>query len=163
MQRLWSPWRMEYIKKERPEGCLFCVKVAERNDVENYILRRGKLSFVIMNRYPYNPGHLMVSPYSHVASLQELGELEMLEMILMTRKCELVLREAYRPQGFNVGINIGAAAGAGIAEHLHLHIVPRWHGDTNFLPVLADTKSLPEELGESYRRLQPLFWAEGGD
>ncbi|MBI1988089.1 MAG: HIT domain-containing protein [Nitrospinae bacterium] len=162
MERLWSPWRMEYIKQARRLECLFCVKVAEKNDVENYILHRGKRSLVIMNRYPYNPGHLMVAPYRHVASLEEMEEGELTEMILLTRKCERVLQEVYRPQGFNVGINIGAAAGAGIADHLHLHIVPRWNGDTNFLPVLADTKSLPEELSESYGHMRPLFQVDGG-
>ncbi|MBI2876128.1 MAG: HIT domain-containing protein [Candidatus Tectomicrobia bacterium] len=161
MQQLWSPWRMAYIQQKKAKECVFCTTVAERNDAENYILHRGTRSFVIMNRYPYNPGHLMVAPYRHVASLQELEKGELLEMILLTRACERVLREAYRPQGFNVGINIGEAAGAGIADHLHLHIVPRWHGDTNFLAVLGETKSLPETLEETYRRLQPLFLEDG--
>lgn len=161
MKRLWSPWRMGYIQQKKVPGCIFCLEPASR-DAQNAILYRGDFSFVIINRYPYNSGHLMVAAYRHVASLGELEEKELLELGYLVRKCEGILREVYRPQGFNIGLNIGEAAGAGFADHLHAHIVPRWLGDTNFMPVIAETKALPELLEESYNRLLPFFHRKEG-
>ncbi|HID61887.1 MAG TPA: HIT domain-containing protein, partial [Anaerolineae bacterium] len=126
MKRLWSPWRMKYIISKKGEGCIFCDKIAENNDEANYILHRGKTCYVMLNLYPYNNGHLMVSPYRHVPSPEQLAEEELTEMMLMVNRSLRALRRAMRPDGFNIGVNIGKAAGAGIEEHVHIHIVPRW-------------------------------------
>jgi ATP adenylyltransferase len=141
----------------KPEGCFLCENPAQDDDAGNYILYRGVANFVILNRYPYNPGHMMVAPYRHVADLEELGEEELKEHFETVRRCVRVLREEYNPEGFNIGINLGEAAGAGIVGHIHTHIVPRWGGDTNFMPVLADAKVLPEALAETYQRLKSRF------
>ena len=154
MERLWAPWRMQYITGQPENGCVFCVKPRDDNDVENLILHRGKCAFIILNAFPYNNGHLLIAPYRHVADLSALTEEEQLEILkLTTLGCEL-LKAAVRPHGFNVGINLGQAAGAGIADHLHVHVVPRWNGDTNFMPVLADVKVLPEALASTYSALK---------
>lgn len=156
--RLWSPWRMEYIlDNSKPKGCIFCDKPKEDSDRENLILFRGKQVFVIMNRYPYNNGHLMITPYAHVSEINALTEEEMQEIFLETSRATGILKEAVSPEGFNIGMNLGKAAGAGIEDHLHMHIVPRWSGDTNFMPVLADIRVMPEHLDETYVKLKSFY------
>ena len=157
MEQIWAPWRIEYIRMTKPEGCILCDKPAEDNDALNYILYRGEKNFVIMNSYPYNPGHLMVAPYRHVAALDGLTAEERNEHFAVVSRAIGVLRKVLNPGGFNVGVNMGAVAGAGIADHVHTHIVPRWQGDTNFMPVLADVRVMPEALAESYRELKEAF------
>jgi ATP adenylyltransferase len=146
---------MQYISKaDEVEGCIFCVFPAERNDEERLILHRGERAFIILNAYPYSNGHLMVTPYRHTADLNDLDDAEMLEMMALTRKSVNLLKKAFRPDGFNIGINMGRVAGAGIADHVHIHIVPRWSGDTNFMPVLGDVRVIPESLQAVYRALK---------
>ncbi len=154
MKRLWSPWRMQYLSEERHEDCIFCLVVEQDRDAENLILFRGKHAFVILNRYPYNAGHLMVIPYAHVASTEDLPPETLTEMMLLANRCLAALRRTMTPEAFNIGANLGHAAGAGIAEHVHLHIVPRWEGDTNFMPVLADVRVVPELLADTYCKLK---------
>jgi len=150
---LWAPWRLQYIKGSPTPDCIFCAFPREGRDRDRGILLQGRLAFVILNAYPYNSGHLMVVPHRHVADLVDLTDDEHLEMQHLVRACMRALRAVYRPEGFNIGMNIGRAAGAGIADHLHTHIVPRWIGDTNFMPVLGETKVLPEDLTATYDRL----------
>ncbi len=154
MERLWAPWRIEYVRMEKIEECIFCKFPRESEDEKNLILHRGKHAFIIMNNYPYNPGHVMVAPYRHVANLEELSEDEVLEMHELSALAIKAIKMAMKPQGFNIGINIGRVAGAGIEGHIHIHIVPRWNGDTNFMPVLADTKVIVQEIRENYRELK---------
>jgi ATP adenylyltransferase len=155
MDRLWAPWRMEYVGKVDNGGeCVLCAKPQRQDDAQNYILHRGALAFVMLNAFPYSNGHLMIAPYRHTGDLLDLTEEELAAMMNETRLCLRVLTAAMSPQGFNIGLNIGRAAGAGIADHLHLHVVPRWSGDTNFMPVIGDTKVLPQALAESYRLLR---------
>ncbi|MDO8681919.1 MAG: HIT domain-containing protein [Armatimonadota bacterium] len=155
MERLWAPWRMQYINSNQTEtGCIFCVKPQEDRDEENLILYRGETAFIMMNAFPYNNGHLLITPYRHVADLPLLSDAEQLDLIKLTSfGCEL-LKSAFHPHGFNVGMNLGQVAGAGIADHMHVHIVPRWSGDTNFMPVISDTKVLPEALSSTYQALK---------
>lgn len=157
MEKLWAPWRMEYILQEKPVGCIFCDKPREARDCENLILHRGAACFVIMNFYPYNNGHLMVVPYRHTADLAGLSADEQREMMHLLGRCTEVLGAQMHPQGFNIGMNLGRVAGAGIDEHLHFHIVPRWNGDTNFMPVTGHTKVLSQGLQESWEALHGLF------
>jgi ATP adenylyltransferase len=158
LDRLWTPWRMEYILDDnKPGGCIFCDKPKEEKDRENMILFRGENVFVIMNRYPYNNGHLMITPYSHVSTIDSLSMDELSETFAEVQRTVRILKEAMSPEGFNIGINIGKAAGAGIEEHLHVHVVPRWGGDTNFMPVLADVRVMPELLDETYSNLYDFF------
>jgi len=157
MSHLWAPWRMDYIMLEKPAGCILCEKPAQNSDDANYILCRGNQNFVMMNAYPYNPGHLMIAPYRHVASLEELTADELHEHIEIVSRSIKVLRQVFNPGGFNVGVNMGKAAGAGIADHVHTHIVPRWQGDTNFMPVFADTRVIPQALAETYEKLKGKF------
>jgi len=157
MEQMWAPWRIGYIQMEKPEGCILCDKPKQKDDVANYILYRGDKNFIIMNSYPYNPGHLMVAPYRHVASLEELTDEERHEHYgIVSRSVEL-LKEVFNPAGFNIGMNISRIAGAGIDDHIHTHIVPRWQGDTNFMPVIADVRVMPEALAETYDKLQGKF------
>ncbi len=158
---LWAPWRMAYIGGTRTEGCLFCEKAREDADRTTLILHRGPLTYVVMNLYPYANGHLMIVPYRHCAGLDQLSSEESLEIMQAARHCVQVLQRAFQAEGFNVGFNLGKAAGAGIAEHVHLHVVPRWVGDTNFMPVLADTKVMPEYLEAGYEKLHPFFQEQG--
>ncbi len=154
MTRLWAPWRMEYISDDdKSDVCIFCDKPAADRDRENLILSKGKAVFVIMNRYPYNNGHLMISPYSHVGAIEELSFDELLEISLETKKAVRILGHVMRPEGFNVGMNIGKAAGAGIDDHIHMHVVPRWNGDTNFMPVMSDIRVMSEHLDNTYMKL----------
>ncbi len=162
MEKLWAPWRLQYIKiadQMNEEGCIFCDLPNEdpENDRKNLILFRGQHSFVIMNKFPYNNGHLMVVPYRHTGGLEHLVSEEKLELMDLLEKSIAALREAFSPHGFNIGMNLGRVAGAGIDEHIHFHIVPRWNGDTNFMPVLADTKVISAGLEETYEQLRPLF------
>ncbi len=157
MKRIWAPWRMQFISMKKPRGCFLCENPRQDDDVKNYILFRGIKNFVILNNYPYNPGHLMVAPYRHVASLEDLTAEERNEHFEIVSRCIEVLRREMSPEGFNVGMNLGKVAGAGMADHVHTHVVPRWQGDTNFMPVLADVKVLPEALAETYEKLKGKF------
>lgn len=157
MKYLWAPWRMEYILKEKNEGCIFCEIPKENQDKENYVLYRGKFCFVILNTYPYNNGHIMIAPYAHIKNLEELNRDTMNELMSLCQKSISVLKKKINPQGFNIGANIGKVGGAGILEHVHLHIVPRWQGDTNFMPVISDTKIMPQYLSETYDLLKAGF------
>lgn len=165
MKRLWSPWRMKYISEEKhKQGCVFCLEPQQPDNAQNLILYRGQQAYVILNRYPYTSGHLMVVPFNHQPSLENLRSTERAEMMELATICMQVLRLEYQPEGFNVGVNIGEAAGAGILEHVHLHIVPRWTGDTNFMSALGETRVLPESLEESYLRLKTAWekWQGSG-
>jgi len=157
MEQIWAPWRIEYIQMEKPEGCILCDKPKQKDDVANYILYRGDKNFIIMNSYPYNPGHLMVAPYRHVANLEELTDEERHEHFNIVSRSVKILKEVFNPAGFNIGMNISRIAGAGIADHIHTHIVPRWQGDTNFMPVIADVRVMPEALAETYKKLEDKF------
>jgi ATP adenylyltransferase len=157
MERLWAPWRYGYIKMEKSPGCIFCDKTKQRKDEENYIVYRGEKNFIILNSFPYNPGHLMVAPYSHIGNLGELTREEMTEHMELLARAVEALKKAFSPAGFNLGMNLGKIAGAGIEDHIHSHIVPRWQGDTNFMPVLADTRVLPEGLQSVYRKLREFI------
>ncbi|MZH40716.1 MAG: HIT domain-containing protein [Nitrospinae bacterium] len=157
MKQLWAPWRMEYINSERTEGCIFCILPRENDDDKNHILYRGESAFIIMNIFPYNSAHLMVSPYRHIDCLTKLDSNESTELNQLTDACINTLKTVINPEGFNVGYNIGKAAGAGYDEHIHCHIVPRWVGDTNFMPVLGETKVHPEHLKATYNKLLPHF------
>lgn len=157
MDRVWAPWRLQYVVGPKPvEGCVFC-QAASAEARDALLLFEGRLCYVVLNLYPYNNGHLMVVPYRHVASLSGLDADELAELASLTQRAEVVLNEAYRPQGINVGINLGRSAGAGILEHLHVHAVPRWTGDSNFMTVIGETRVLPEDLGASAARLRPIF------
>jgi ATP adenylyltransferase len=160
MEALWAPWRIEYILGKREKYCIFCPEGEGLTDEERLILHRGHLTMVMMNKYPYNNGHLLVAPWRHVSSLDQLREDEMLEIMLWLRNCALILKRVMHPTGFNVGLNLGATAGAGIEDHLHFHVVPRWDGDTNFLTVLGDVRSIPEHLKQTYSKLLPHFGKE---
>ncbi len=157
MEQIWAPWRMEYIQQEKPEGCILCTKPKENNDDANHILYRGKLNFVIMNTFPYNPGHLLVAPYRHVDSLDELTNAELHEHADIIKKTINIMKQSFNPTGFNIGTNMGKVAGAGIADHVHTHIVPRWQGDTNFMPVIGWVRVVPEALSETYHKLKDKF------
>jgi ATP adenylyltransferase len=166
LERLWSPWRMDYIRRGSDadaDGCIFCDLPAagEEQDEANHLLARGQVSFVLLNAFPYNPGHLMAAPYRHVGNYEELTADELAEMMKFAGRAIRGMREESGPHGFNLGMNLGQVAGAGIADHLHLHLVPRWGGDTNFMPVVGQTKVLPELLNETYRRLHPWLAQPG--
>ncbi|MBW2146509.1 MAG: HIT domain-containing protein [Deltaproteobacteria bacterium] len=156
--RLWAPWRIQYIKNPKPSGCIFCQAVSEEgNERKNLILMRNAHVFIIMNRYPYNSGHLMVAPLRHLNDLTTLTKDEMSAVMDAIRSSTETLKKAMGAKGFNVGINIGKVAGAGLYEHLHVHVVPRWSGDVNFMPVMADVHVLPELLAQTYDHLKPFF------
>jgi len=164
MERLWSPWRLAYVTgTDKPEpGCIFC-SALERADGEPLVLYIGDTCFVILNLYPYNNGHLMVVPKRHVGNLAAATPAELAELMLLMQRAELALREAYAPHGLNVGINLGRPAGAGVLDHLHVHVVPRWNGDTNFMSVVGNVRVLPEELPQASARLRPIFERLSGD
>ena len=158
--RIWAPWRLEYVKdasKDSHEGCIFCTAPAEDDDRGNLIVHRGERCYVILNKFPYTNGHLMVAPYAHLATLPDLDAETVAEMMALAQKAITVLDEVYGPQGYNAGLNQGRIAGAGYADHIHLHVVPRWAGDTSFMPVLADTRVMPQSLEESYDALRGAF------
>ncbi|MEM1626308.1 MAG: HIT domain-containing protein [Sulfolobaceae archaeon] len=160
MNILWAPWRLKYIlssASKRMEECLFCRVLKENDDRKNYIVYRGKLSYIILNAFPYNPGHVMVVPYRHVPTLELLDDNEGLELFQLVQLSLKVLREVYNPDGFNIGVNIGKVAGAGIESHVHIHIVPRWSGDTNFMPVFGNVKVIPEALEDTYEKIKKVI------
>ncbi len=154
--RLWAPWRMRYIEAAGPgsSGCIFVELPAQDDDRKNLILHRGEKAFVMLNAFPYTNGHLMVAPYKHTAEMGDLDDAELLEINRLVAACLRWLRRAYRPDGFNIGVNLGSVAGAGIPDHIHWHIVPRWAGDTNFMTVVGEVRVLPQDLWESYDRLR---------
>jgi ATP adenylyltransferase len=157
MDHLWSSWRLFYVTGgAKSDGCVFCA-AQDAPDAESLIVFRGRTAFVILNLYPYNNGHLMVVPNRHIATLAAATDDELCEMIALTQRAELALTEAYAPHGMNVGINLGKPAGAGILDHLHIHVVPRWNGDTNFMTTIGQTRVLPEELPQTAERLKPVF------
>lgn len=155
LKRLWTAWRMEYIKslKKDSGGCIFCNALSSESDRDSLILFRGRLAVLMLNLYPYNPGHLMVAPNRHISTLGELNAEEGAELMELAALGEKILAATHNPQGFNLGINLGRCAGAGMPDHLHLHLVPRWMGDTNFMPVMTETRVLPEEISTTYDRL----------
>jgi len=157
VEHIWAPWRMEFILAEKPGGCILCDRPKGKEDKASLILYRGERNFVMLNKYPYNPGHLMVSPYRHVPTLEDLSDEELWEHADLVRRSTRALRRAFQPAAFNIGINIGRTAGAGIGDHIHTHVVPRWEGDTNFMPVVANTRVLPEGLASTYDRLSGLI------
>lgn len=156
-----APWREEYIKKvSKMKECIFCGALRKKNDREAFILFRGKYNFIILNKYPYNPGHIMIAPYKHMATYERAKKEatdEMAELLKMSLK---ILRKNYHPQGFNTGMNLGQCAGAGVTDHYHLHVIPRWVGDSNFMPLVSQTKVLIEDLPTTFARLSPLFHKE---
>jgi ATP adenylyltransferase len=157
VKQLWAPWRLEYIKAaDEPGGCLFC-DAASGSDEERLVVQRGRHSIVLLNKFPYSSGHFMVAPVRHVGEYGELDDDEVLELHRLASAGMGALAQTYGPQGYNLGWNLGRIAGAGVVDHIHLHVVPRWAGDTNFMPVLADTKVLPEHLEETRRRLQDAW------
>ncbi len=157
MKRLWAPWRVQYIREPKADGCIFCDKPKENRDAENLILYRGKLNFVILNAYPYNPGHLMVVPYRHLGRIDDLTGEERVEHYEMVSRAVGILRAGCRTENFNIGMNLGRTAGAGIDDHIHTHIVPRWNGDNNFMPVIGDTRVISESLESIYRTLKAMY------
>jgi len=156
-ERLWAPWRLDYIQGPKPDECIFCSRLAAADDESSYIVHRGEGCFVILNAFPYNNGHVMVAPYRHVPSIEQLDEPDLLELMTLARRSLAAMRGAYAPEGFNLGINQGKIAGAGVEDHVHLHVVPRWAADTNFMPVIANTRVLPQSLADSYRVLKEAF------
>ena len=157
MEHLWSPWRLAYITgASQSTGCVFCAALTDA-DAEPLLIFRGATCFVILNLFPYNNGHLMVIPNRHIASLAAASDDELHELMALTRTCEIALTEAYAPHGMNMGINLGKPAGAGVLDHVHMHVIPRWNGDTNFMTVVGRTRVLAEELPETAARLRPIF------
>jgi ATP adenylyltransferase len=159
VEHLWSPWRLEYVTGDKPaNGCIFCQRGAAGDAAPDpLVLFRGTTCYIVLNKYPYNNGHLMVVPYRHIPSLAGLTVDELNELARLTQRSELALREAYSPEGINIGVNLGKPAGAGVVEHVHVHMVPRWNGDTNFMTVFGETRVLPEDLASTAARLQPIF------
>jgi ATP adenylyltransferase len=158
MDHLWSPWRYKYIASvDREQGCVFCRIDREHKDAENYVVHRASLNFILLNLFPYTSGHLMIVPYEHQPSLALAGESTTTEMIGLAKRAQLALEAEYRPDGFNIGMNLGGSAGAGVADHLHLHVVPRWSGDANFVSIIGETRVLPEDLPTTCTRLKKHF------
>jgi ATP adenylyltransferase len=156
MYNLWAPWRMTYIAPKTPasQECIFCAQPAAHRDEEYYILYRGERCFMMLNLYPYNLGHLMIAPYEHRGSIEKLDSATLAELMSQAQLALRAIRQSMKPDGFNMGINEGKVAGAGFADHMHLHIVPRWNGDTNFMPVIADVKVMPDYLDNTFRQLK---------
>ncbi len=166
MEKLWAPWRIRYVcdvDKNKDMECIFCVKPKQHSDRENLILYRGARNFVILNLYPYNNGHLMVVPYSHTSDCGAIDAETASEMWEMVTIAKRALEQAFHPEGFNIGMNIGRAAGAGIDQHIHMHVVPRWHGDTNFMSVVGETKVISQGIEETYEALLPYFPSRTGE
>jgi len=153
MKCMWAPWRIEYILKAREAGCFLCDIIQSDDDRSHLVLKRGDYCVLLMNRYPYNNGHLMIAPYRHVDCLERMNEKELLELMVMASKACGMLRKTMKPGGFNLGINLGKSAGAGLKDHIHMHLVPRWEGDTNFMPVIANAKVIPQSLDELWQQL----------
>jgi ATP adenylyltransferase len=159
-ERIWAPWRLQYVKdasKDSAEECIFCAKPRGDDDEANLIVHRGERCFVILNLYPYTNGHLMVAPYEHTGSLPELDQETVGEMMALAQRAMRLLEDSYGPHGYNVGFNQGRVAGAGVEHHIHMHVVPRWGGDTNFMPVLADVRVMPQTLDQTYKTLRGGF------
>lgn len=157
MKQLWAPWRIEYILGPKPDDCVFCLPDHTHEDMERLILHRGSCCFVVMNKFPYNNGHLLVIPYRHVMELTSLSQEETHELIDLVQTCSGILKQHFHCQGINVGLNLGEAAGAGIREHLHFHLVPRWNGDSSFMAVMDEVRMMPEHLRATYTALLPYF------
>jgi ATP adenylyltransferase len=157
MDVLWAPWRLDYILGPKPDQCVFCLPEHRREDEERMVLHRGRWNFVILNKFPYNNGHLMVTPFRHVMDLAELAPEESHEMMDLLQACARILKAHFRCQGINMGLNLGEAAGAGIKEHLHFHLVPRWVGDASFMAVACNTRVIPEALASCFANLKPHF------
>lgn len=160
MERIWAPWRLEYVKdasKDSADECIFCAKLQEGDDEAALIVHRGERCFVILNKYPYTNGHLMVAPFDHVATIQQLDPETIAEMMSLAQRAISILESKYEPHGYNVGFNQGRVAGAGVEHHIHMHVVPRWGGDTNFMPVLAETRVMPQTLEQTYEGLAGEF------
>ena len=158
MTHLWTPWRSKYMtdKKEK-RSCIFCDAVAGSEDSQSLIVYRGELTFVILNRYPYTSGHLMIAPYAHVSRLTQTSEAATQEMMTLVRRAETILQHIYNPQGLNLGMNLGEAAGAGIEQHIHMHVLPRWNGDANFMTSIGHTRIIPEALEDTYIKVRAAF------
>jgi ATP adenylyltransferase len=159
-ERIWAPWRLEYVKdaaKDAEDACIFCAKAGEGDDEANLIVHRGERCFVILNKYPYTNGHLMVAPFEHLATIQELDAATVGELMALAQRAMTVLEDEYSPHGYNVGFNQGRVAGAGVEHHMHMHVVPRWGGDTNFMPVIADTRVMAQTLEQTYAALRGRF------
>ena len=158
MDHIWTPWRMKYIQEHNDyEGCIFCLAAEAEDSIDNLIFFRGKNVFMILNRYPYTSGHMMCVPYAHKKNLQDLTRDTRLEMMDFVTKAVEVLQSVYHPEGFNIGLNLGELAGAGVEQHLHMHIVPRWGGDSNFMSIVGETRVLPESLVETYHRVKQAW------
>lgn len=165
MKRLYAPWRDKYVTNEvhgkkvnkDKNECIFCTHISDNNDEAHYILKRGKHNYIMMNLYPYNAGHLLIVPYAHQADLNELSSDARQELIEFSSDCSVILKKALQAEGINIGLNLGKASGAGMPSHLHMHVLPRWVGDTNFMPVLAETKQISSDLNRIYKQLQPYF------
>jgi ATP adenylyltransferase len=162
MDHLWSPWRYQYVQKAKSGSeCIFCRMAAESADESNFLVHRGRRNFIVLNLFPYTTGHIMVVPYEHVDTLQGAARDTLEEMILLTQQSQRHLGEIYRPAGFNVGMNLGESAGAGITQHIHMHVLPRWPGDTNFMTAIGETRVLPEDLPATWRKLRAAFSENG--
>jgi ATP adenylyltransferase len=158
MDRLWSPWRYQYVSRDTPEGvCIFCEKGSAGRDQDDFVIARGEFNFVLLNLFPYTSGHLMIAPYAHVGTLSDTSGPALAEMMRMAQKAETCLKTAYRAPGLNLGMNLGKSAGAGIADHIHLHMLPRWPGDANFMTTVAETRVLPEDLRDSWEKLRRVW------
>lgn len=156
MKQIWAPWRIEYIQGEKDAKCIFCAS-AEKDGNESLLLFKGSVSVVMLNKYPYNNGHIMIAPVRHVARLEDITPEEGFDIFRLVRHSSSVLTTLFKPDGLNIGMNVGRAAGAGIDDHIHMHVVPRWNGDVNFMPVLADTKVMPEYLASTFEKMKPHF------
>ena len=159
MQRLWAPWRLRYVTKEKPEGCIFCDKPRTGDDRASHILHRGESAYVMLNAYPYNNGHVLIAPFAHVAALEDLPPEAAHEMMDLAQLCLRALKTSFSAQGFNMGFNLGSVGGAGIEQHLHMHLVPRWLGDTNFMPVIGDVRVIPQSLDSTYDQMNAAIRA----
>src|SRR5579871_5584143 len=158
MDHLWSPWRYRYVQgATHTDRCIFCQMAAENRDAENFIVHRARYNFIVLNLFPYTTGHLMVAPFDHVSTIEETNDVVLEEMMLLSKEAQKHLRAIYAPGGFNMGMNIGEMAGAGVAGHIHMHVLPRWSGDANFMSTIGETRVLPEALPETYRKLKAAF------
>ena len=158
MTHLWTPWRSTYMREHKDKSrCIFCDAAASTNDEENLVVYRGQLSFIMLNRFPYTSGHLMIAPYEHVARFHDTSEATAEEITRLTRRAEQVLEEIYRPEGLNLGMNLGEAAGAGVDQHIHMHVLPRWKGDANFMTTVGQARIIPEALDDTYAKLKGQF------
>lgn len=153
MDKIWAPWRKEYISTHKEKECIFCIKSKQKKDKQNYIIKRNKFCFSILNIYPYSNGHIMIASYRHIPKIELLSEAEFVDIFEMLKVMKAKLDKILKPEGYNIGLNEGKSGGAGFAEHIHIHIVPRWCGDTNFMPVVSNTKVIPEALGSLHEKL----------